>query len=73
MAHATDLRNVYVDPISHEQVDPQGYAARSFFNGHTYHFGSVLNKQIFDDDPQLWISTPHASMNSANIDIEDYS
>jgi len=72
MAHAVDTRNVYVDPVSHEQVDPNHFAARTHFNGRTYHFATVENKQIFNDDPMLWISTPHASMNSSNIDIEDY-
>ncbi len=72
MAHAVDTRNVYVDPVSHEQVDPNNYAARYHFNGRTYHFATVENKQIFNDDPMLWISTPHASVNSSNIDIEDY-
>jgi len=72
MAHAGDTRNVYVVPVSHEQVDPNHFAGRVHFNGRTYHFATVENKQIFNDDPMLWISTPHASMNSSNIDIEDY-
>lgn len=71
-AHQADRRNVWTDPVSHELVEPGYDAGRSFYNGHTYHFQSRVNKQTFDDDPQLWISTPHASMNSAAIDIEDY-
>ena len=73
MANATDNRNVYVDPVSHEPVDPNNFAGRVHFNGHTYHFATIENKMVFADDPQLWVSTPHASMNSSNIDIEDYS
>jgi YHS domain-containing protein len=72
MATATDRRNVFVDPVSHEPVEPGQVAGRSFYNGHTYHFKTLVNKRTFDEDPQLWVSTPHASQNSSNIDIEDY-
>jgi YHS domain-containing protein len=72
MANATDRRIVNIDPVSHEEVDPDQAAGRSYYRGRTYHFATLVNKRTFDDDPQLWIPTPHASMNSANIDIEDY-
>jgi len=71
-SHAADGRTVMIDPVSHEPVEPGMAAGRSFFNGHTYHFRTLVNKRTFDDDPELWISTPHSSMNSAAINIEDY-
>ena len=73
MAQAVDSHNVYVDPVTHEAVDPAHYAARYHYNGRNYHFASVESKKMFESDPMLWVSTPHASMNSSNIDIEDYS
>jgi hypothetical protein len=33
-----------------------------------YHFEDLTNKQTFDQDPQLWVSTPHASETSASVD-----
>ncbi len=62
--------DIFVDPVSHEPVHGKG-AAKSFYNRHMYHFTTIVNKKTFDDCPQLWISTPHGSMNSANISISD--
>lgn len=61
-------REVWVDAVSHEPVDPKLSKHRSFYAGHMYHFATLINKQTFDQDPQLWIPTAHASLNSANLD-----
>ncbi len=60
-------RDVWVDPVSHEAVDPARAAGQSFYAGHMYHFASRANKDTFDSDPQVWISTPHVSETSADI------
>lgn len=61
-------REVWVDAVSHEPVDPKQSKHRSFYAGHMYHFATLINKQTFDQDPQLWVSTAHASPNAGNID-----
>ncbi len=60
-------RDIFTDPVSHESVDPADALHRSFYEGHMYHFASLVNKQTFDQDPQLWVSTPHASVTSASL------
>lgn len=60
-------KDVWTDPVSHEAVDPALSRNRSFYNGHMYHFVTLVNKQTFDQDPQLWVSTPHAAQNSASL------
>lgn len=62
-----DARDIYVDPVSHEAVDPAPDAGRSFYAGHMYHFASRANKDTFDDDPELWVSTAHVSQTSAHV------
>lgn len=64
-------RDVWVDPISHEAVDPQRSKHRSFHAGHMYHFASLTNKQQFDEDPELWVPAPHAVQTSAHITSYD--
>jgi len=59
--------DVWEDPVSHQPVDPQGSPHQSFYAGRFYHFADVTNKQIFDEDPQLWVSTPHVSETSASL------
>lgn len=63
--------DVWVDAVSHEPVDPKTAKHRSFYNGKMYHFADMVNKKTFDDDPQLWIPTPHATETSANLPAED--
>ncbi len=65
-SYITD-HDVWVDPVSHEAVDPAKSKDRSFFNGKMYHFNDGVNKRTFDEDPELWISTPHASETSASL------
>jgi len=60
-----------LDPVSHRPVNPDRAAAKSFYHGRTYYFESRVNKDTFDDDPQLWISTPHASMTSASLRTDE--
>ena len=60
-----------VDPVSHEEVDVRRAAGTSHYLHRTYYFATKVNKQIFDDDPQLWVPTPHASVTSANLPPED--
>lgn len=60
-------RDVWVDPVSHQPVDRVTSHNRSFYAGHMYHFASLVNKQTFDQDPQLWVPTAHASVTSAAI------
>ena len=67
MAYRTDERDVWVDPVSHEPVDSHKSRHQSFYAGHMYHFVTLVNKETFDQDPQLWISTPHAAQNSASL------
>ena len=64
--HADD-RDVWVDPVSHQPVDPAHSKHRSFYAGHMYHFVDRVNKETFDQDPQLWIPTAHASETSAAL------
>jgi YHS domain-containing protein len=71
MTYVDSGRDVFVDPVSHESVDPRHAAAKSFYNGRMYHFATLVNKRTFEEDPELWIPTPHASLNSANIFPED--
>lgn len=63
----TDGKDIWVDAVSHEPVDPRQSKDRSFYAGHMYHFNSLANKQIFDEDPQLWVRTAHASQTSAHL------
>lgn len=66
-ANDTDEKDIWVDVVSHESVDPRQSKHRSFYAGHMYHFGSLVNKQTFDEDPQLWVRTAHASQTSAHL------
>lgn len=59
-------RDVWVDPVSHQPVE-RGAPHRSFYAGHMYHFTTLVNKQTFDQDPQLWVPTAHASVTSATL------
>ena len=67
MAYEDAEHNVWEDLISHEQVDPRTSSYQSFYAGRHYHFVSSVNKQVFDEDPQLWVSTPHASDTPASL------
>jgi YHS domain-containing protein len=60
-------RDVWTDPVSHQPVDQATAKHQSFYAGHMYHFGTLVNKQTFDQDPELWIPTPHASVTSASL------
>lgn len=62
-----DERDVWVDAVSHQAVDWSASHHRSFYAGHMYHFVSLSNKQTFDQDPQLWVPTAHASVTSATL------
>jgi YHS domain-containing protein len=68
MADTNELHDVWVDAVSHLPVDPDKAKHRSFYAGKMYHFEDLTNKQTFDQDPQLWVSTPHASETSASVD-----
>ena len=59
--------DVLVDPVSHQSVDPRTSPHQSFYAGRHYHFADLTNKQIFDEDPQLWVSTAHVSETSASL------
>ena len=59
--------DIWVDAVSHQAVDPAQSRDRSFFNGKMYHFVDGVNKDMFDQDPQLWVSTAHASETSASL------
>ncbi len=67
MADRADENDVWVDAVSHRPVDPTKSRDRSFYAGRMYHFEDRTNKQTFDDDPQLWVSTPHVSETSAHL------
>lgn len=56
------------DPVSHDRVDSESARWHSSYNGKLYHFTTRESKKIFEEDPQLWISTPHASVNSAALE-----
>ena len=60
-------RDVWVDPVGHQAVEPATAEHQSFYAGHMYHFASLVNKQTFDQDPQLWVPTAHASVTSASL------
>ncbi len=62
-----EQRDVWVDAVSHAPVEPGRADHRSFYAGHMYHFETLVNKQTFDEDPQLWIPTAHASVTSASL------
>lgn len=67
MADNGPEHDVWTDPVSHLEVDPDRSRHSSFYNGVTYHFSDATSKQVFDEDPQLWVSTAHASETSANL------
>ena len=67
MTYQDAEHDVREDPVSHEAVDPRTASHQSFYAGRHYHFANIVNKQIFDEDPQLWVSTPHASETSASL------
>jgi len=67
MAYEDAEHDVWTDPVSHLEVDPARSKHRSFYNGKMYHFVDLTSKQTFDEDPQLWVSTPHASEISSNL------
>ena len=62
-----DPHDVWVDAVSHQPVDPATSRNQSFYAGKTYHFEDGTNKRQFDEDPQLWVSTAHASETSAHL------
>ncbi len=57
----------FVDPVSQQPVDPRTAPHQSFYAGRHFYFTDLTNKQTFDGDPQLWVSTPHASVTSASL------
>jgi len=67
MADNGPEHDVWTDPVSHLEVDPDKSKHSSFYGGKTYHFSDVTSKQTFDEDPQLWVSTAHASETSAHL------
>lgn len=67
LAQGEDSHDVWVDAVSHRPVDPATSRNKSFYAGKMYHFEDRTNKQQFDEDPQLWVSTAHASETSAHL------
>ncbi len=67
MADSEEQHDVWIDPVSHQPVDPAKSRDRSFYAGKMYHFEDNVNKRTFDDDPQLWVSTAHASDISSSL------
>ncbi len=67
MAENADEHDVWVDVVKHRAVDPDRARHQSFYGGKTYHFEDRVSKEQFDEDPQLWVSTPHASETSAHV------
>lgn len=59
--------DVWIDAVSHEAVPQSNHRFQSFYDGKHYHFTDAVNKQTFDEDPQLWVSTAHASQTSAHL------
>ena len=66
MADHETAHDVWIDAVTHVTVDPKS-RYQSFYAGKHYHFMDAVNKRTFDDDPQLWVSTPHASETSASL------
>jgi YHS domain-containing protein len=65
-------RDILIDPVSHEEVDVKHSGGSSFYCGHRYFFIDWVNKRTFDENPQLWIPTPHGSLTSAALShVED--
>ncbi len=67
MDYSEAEHDVWVDPVSHQTVDRESSQYQSFYAGRHYHFADLTSKQTFDEDPQLWVSTPHASETSASL------
>jgi len=67
----TDDEEIAIDPVSHEDVDMRHAAGKSYYRHQTYYFATIVNKQIFDQDPQLWVPTPHGSMTSSALSPEE--
>lgn len=67
MADNNAEHDVWTDPVSHFAVDPEKSKYRSFYNGKTYHFSDAVSKHTFDENPELWVSTPHASEISSHL------
>ena len=60
-------RDVWTDAVTHNPIDPQGPRLESYYNGKWFHFESADSKAQFDEDPELWASTPHASVQSSHL------
>jgi Cu+-exporting ATPase len=45
----------YKDPVCGMQIDPEHAAARSVYQGVTYHFCSTVCKQLFDREPEDYL------------------
>ena len=60
---------IVTDPVSHVTLNRDDAVAKSAFNGTMYYFADPVNKQSFDEDPMLWVSTPHASLTSADVNL----
>ena len=67
MAEDGSGHDVWTDAVSHVEVDPDRAKHRSFYNGKMYHFADLTNKRVFDEDPQLWVPTAHASEISSHL------
>ena len=67
MAYVESEHDVWTDAVTHRAVDPDMARDQSFYGGKTYHFESAASKATFDENPALWVSTPHASETSAHL------
>ena len=60
-------RDVWTDAVTHREVDLNGPRFQSLHMGRWFHFESADSKAQFDEDPELWASTPHASVESSHL------
>lgn len=57
----------WVDPVSHQAIDPRTSLHQSFHAGQHYYFADLTNKQTFDADPQLWVAAPYLSQTPVSL------
>lgn len=51
-------QTTYIDPVCRMQVTEYTAAGQSTYEGQTYYFCSMADKEAFDKDPERYIKKP---------------
>jgi P-type Cu+ transporter len=49
------MAEIYTDPVCGVQVTAETAAGQSEYEGHTYYFCSVVDKEIFENNPEKYV------------------